>query len=338
MQKRFAAALSLNIWKHLPFFLEAVRAGSISKAAEALSTFEATTATTVARHLDALEAELDVKLLLRTVKGVTPTPIGEHVFRLVTEMERTWRRIETCSENDQLLTGPVRLWTSDGVGGYWLTPHLNVFHTLYPSITVEIVCSHDVPTTDRMEADLIVTYHEPTDPDVIVIATAMMIFKPFAARSYLQEYGIPETFADLYRHRICDHVQYPKHGEWQRWADLVRDHGYVTFRTNSSLTLGMVTLMGQGISMQPASISGREPSLVMLDIEGGYSASVQFWLTCHKSTKEIPRMRALIDYLKRTIFQRRSNDAGVRVLGLGDQLDSLSPPPVGDFIREQTRG
>ena len=301
-----------------------------------MSATEATTSTTVGRHLDALEAVLGVKLLLRTAKGVTPTPIGEHVFRLGTEMERTWLRIETCSEDDRSLTGLVRLWTSDGVGGYWLTPHLNIFHTMYPNITVEIICSHEVPSSDRMDADIVITYHEPTNPDIIVIAAAAMIFKPFAAKLYLQEFGIPTSFSDLGRHRLCDHSQYPRHGDWKLWADLVKDHPHVSFRTNSSLTLGMVTLMGQGISMQPASISGREPSLVMLDIED-YSASVQFWLTCHKTAKEIPRMRALIDYLKRTIFQRRASDTGVRLLGIADPLDNQAPPPVGDFIMRQSR-
>lgn len=85
----------------------------------------------------------------------------------------------------------------------------------------------------------------------------------------------------------------------------MRNHEHIIYETNSSLALGMVTILGFGISMQPVGIADRERSLVSLEIEN-YTAGVPFWLVCHKDMKNIPRMRAMIEYIRGVLFNNQS--------------------------------
>ncbi|HYD70729.1 LysR family transcriptional regulator [Azospirillum sp.] len=315
------SALAPADWIHLPYFLEAARCGSFTAAARRLNSSQPT----VGRHVEALEARLGTALFRRVAHGVVLTPAGTQVLGVAEEIERLVRLARSRGAAELGLSGTIRLWTSDGVGGYWLTPRLAGFQHAYPGIALEMLCSHDVPDVSRLEADVVVTHHEPTHPDVVPIASARMVFKPTAAHSYLRAAGTPRTLADLTHHAICDHLHYPRGGAWAAWADLVAGHRSVVLRTNSSLTLGMVTLLGHGVSMQPTTIARRESTLTVLDLDG-YSAPVSFWLVCHRETKDIPRMRALIDFLRSALFRQG---------GLLD-LDAAVPgdTPLRDFIAE----
>jgi DNA-binding transcriptional LysR family regulator len=287
-------------WDDLRHFLEAARTGSFRSAAVTLGT----TQPTVGRRVERLERRLGTKLLRRVAHGVRMTPSGEAVFKMATDIDRLMRQIELQAAADRSLAGRIRLWVTDGIGGYWLPPRLVEFHKTHPEITIEVICSNDIPDLTKMEADIVVTYEKPTNPNLVVLARASIDFRPFASREYLQYNGTPRTLADLQQHRICDHTEYPRTGEWQAWADIVRDHPCVSYRTNSSITLGHNTLYGAGISLQPVALAGLEPNLVMLDLDG-YTPRLDFWLVCHRENKDIPRMRALIDHLKTTLFAEK---------------------------------
>ena len=296
----FIAHPSATDWDDLRHYLEAARAGSFRAAALALGT----TQPTVGRRVDRLEKRLGTKLLRRIAHGVRMTPSGEAVFKVAGDIERLMRQLELQAAADRSLAGRIRLWVTDGIGGYWLPPRLVEFHRTHPEITIEVICSNEVPDLGKMEADIVVTYEQPINPNLVVLARASIDIRPFASREYLQLYGTPKNLADLQTHRICDHTEYPKTGEWQTWSDIVRDHPCVSYRTNSSITLGHNTLYGAGISLQPVALAGLEPNLVMLELDD-YSPRLDFWLVCHRENKDIPRMRALIDHLKTTLFAEK---------------------------------
>ena len=299
--KMYRPTLTPDDWEHLPFFLAAIRAGSFRGAAGLLGTAQPT----ISRHIKALEVRLGEPVCMRTSKGIQATPVGEKIFRLAEEIESTIQQVHISGSDGKDVSGDVRLWTSDGVGGYWLTPRLSDFHEIYPAITVKLICSHAPPDMAKLEADIVVTYHEPTHPDVVVITNAMMCFKPTASVQYLRRFGTPTTFDELRNHRICNHLHYPTEGGWRIWTECLRNHEHIIYETNSSLALGMVTIMGFGISMQPVGIDDRERSLVSLDIES-FTASVPFWLVCHRDMKNIPRMRAMIEYIRGVLFNNQS--------------------------------
>lgn len=292
--------MSLN-WDDVQLFLRVVRAGSFCAAAVEAPL----TQPTISRRIHALEERLGVRLFRRQVQGARLTPAGDAILTSALEMERSARLLEASAARETELSGRVRLWATDGIGGYWLPPRLAEFHKRYPAVTVDILCSQEPPKVDALEADIVVHWREPKHPDLVMLSSNKMTFCPCAAKSYLDIHGVPQTLSDLTRHRLCDHLHYPRDGEWKIWADLVDNSPSVCYRTNSSMTLGLTTIQGVGISLQPVGIVDREANLALLELDG-YFPSITFWLVCHRETKDIPRMRALIDHLQTVLFRSQS--------------------------------
>src|SRR5262249_12245436 len=123
MQERITG-LTATDWDDLRHFLEAARCGSFRMAAVELGA----TQPTVGRRVARLEKRLGTKLLRRVAHGVRMTPSGEAVFKVASDIERLMRQIELQAAADRSLAGRVRLWVTDGIGGYWLPPRLVEFH------------------------------------------------------------------------------------------------------------------------------------------------------------------------------------------------------------------
>src|SRR5260221_2626331 len=147
---------STTDWDDLRPSLEAARAGSCPAAAVAMGT----TQPTVGRRVDRLEKRLGTKLWRRIAHGVRMTPSGEAVFKVAGDIERLMRQLELQAAADRSLAGRIRLWVTDGIGGYWLPPRLVEFHPTHPEITIEGICSNEVPDLGKMETDIVGT-HEP---------------------------------------------------------------------------------------------------------------------------------------------------------------------------------
>jgi DNA-binding transcriptional LysR family regulator len=286
-------------WDDIKLFLQVARARSFSLAADNGSVSQST----MSRRIQNLERELGVELFHRTVQGIMLTPAAEAIIKLASEIETKVKLIEAMAAQETALSGNIRLAVSDGIGGYWLPPRMREFHRRYPSVTVEIICSQSMPETSAKGADIALSWHKPKHPDSVILSENQMVLRPVASAEYLKNYGTPKSLEDLKHHRLCDHLHYPKDKEWKVWAKIVEKSKNISYRTNSSWALGEATKNGVGISLQPIGVLNREPNLRLLELNG-YSASLLFWLSCHRNIKDIPRVRALIDYIKSEIFLR----------------------------------
>ena len=286
-------------WTDLQIFMRASRAGSLSAAAENAPWNQST----MSRRLTNLEQRLGIVLFSRTPRGITLTPTGEAVSELVNEIAQKVRAIETRASEEMGLTGTIKLWVSEGIGGYWLPPRMKEFHRRFPSITVDVQCSLRPPALGTSDVDIALSWHLPEHPDTVVLSEGTMTLKPTASLDYLETHGIPRTLSDLENHRLCENTDFPKTGDWKIWADIISQARNVCFQTNSSLALGEATLNGVGISLQPIDLESQEPTLRILDLDG-YAPMLRFYLTCQVQAKDIPRIRALIEYIKSELFTR----------------------------------
>ncbi|MDE2595054.1 MAG: LysR family transcriptional regulator, partial [Burkholderiales bacterium] len=95
-------------WNDLQYFLAVAREGGLSKAGLALGT----SASTVSRHITALEHSLRVRLFVRLSTGYLLTDAGSELFERVAEVERRThavaRRSSVAAEQEKV-TGLVRL-------------------------------------------------------------------------------------------------------------------------------------------------------------------------------------------------------------------------------------
>ncbi|HIW73434.1 MAG TPA: LysR family transcriptional regulator [Firmicutes bacterium] len=104
----------------------------------------------VSRSVGQLERALDCRLFLRTSKGVELTSEGEalyaHVAAGIARFEMGERELR---ERRNLEAGEIRVGASDMTLRFFLLPHLERFHTLYPRIKISVT---NGPTPETLRA------------------------------------------------------------------------------------------------------------------------------------------------------------------------------------------
>lgn len=130
--------------KHLRSFAAVVRLGSFTKAAERLYLSQPT----VSAHIQALEEELGVRLIIRTTKSLEVTPLGESVYRRATGILELHRQIAAlCSQDNQTI---IRLGASTIPSAYVLPQLLPEFRQLHPEICFTVHQSNSQGIADGL--------------------------------------------------------------------------------------------------------------------------------------------------------------------------------------------
>jgi len=138
-------------------FEAAARNASFTRAAEELFV----TPGAISRHVSALEAWLDVKLFIRTQRGIKLTPRGARYVRVLhgalDQIEYGTRQLQENSDDNTL-----RLKLPPTFAIRWLVPRLAAFHALNKNLDVQITTSHQPVDFDREDVDACI--HSGTSP------------------------------------------------------------------------------------------------------------------------------------------------------------------------------
>jgi DNA-binding transcriptional LysR family regulator len=291
----------INDWELLRVLLETARAGGLRKAELKLGL----TQPTIGKKIDRLEQMVGTKLLVRTKSGVSLTPTGEELYEIAEGMERlTERGLGGLQPSVAGSGGRIKVAMTDAMAGYWLPRRLRRFHREHPNITLDIHTIEfgaEVDLSNR-EADLTIMYKYPTDLDVVVLQETVMELAPMCTVAFAEDWGVPSTIADVAKFPvIAQPFHYHKVGSMKPWADMLEEHPMVVYRTTSSIVAALVARMGIGISLQPVGVLDREEGVMLLDIEG-FRCYLPFYLVCHKNVKDVPAVRAVINYLQNSLF------------------------------------
>src|SRR5205823_900022 len=123
-------------WDNLRYFLAVARTGTLSAAAEQLGTEH----TTVARHIHALEEELNSRLFHRSNSGYGLTEVGERLFTGAEAIESAYTSAKAAANNEgQTIGGTVRIGTPDGFGSLFLAPRVRLLADRHPKLEIEIL-------------------------------------------------------------------------------------------------------------------------------------------------------------------------------------------------------
>jgi DNA-binding transcriptional LysR family regulator len=122
----------------LRYFGAVVQHGSIRAAAEALHVAQSA----VSRQLQSLEQELDVQLIERRARGISPTPAGELLYRYWREASFHVERLRSEIDALQgLRRGNVRIATVESLTTGLLPDAIDKFRALHPGVTFEVMMS-----------------------------------------------------------------------------------------------------------------------------------------------------------------------------------------------------
>lgn len=237
----------------LQAFVTVVREGSFTRAAATLGV----TQSALSQTIGALEKRLQIRLLTRTTRSVSPTAAGE---RLVQAIGRRFDEIE--AELDALTAlrdkpaGTVRITCSDQVLKGTLLPKLGPLLQEYPDIKLEFDVNYGLRdiVADRFDAG--VRLGDYIDKDMIAIPIGPPLrMAAVASPPYFAENPAPKTPEDLMAHR-CINLRTPTYGGLYAW-EFEKDGRQLNIRVegplifNSSPHITAAALAGLGVAFLP---------------------------------------------------------------------------------------
>ena len=180
-------------------FISVVESGSFSESARRLGLSQPS----VSRQVNALEAQLGVRLLQRTTRSLSLTEAGQIYYdkarliqRAVTEASQAISGFKDSPSGLLRISAP-HTWTEAKIA-----PHLGEFLSLYPEIRLDLRCNDSIQDMVEERLDLVIRVGRATDSSYIAIPFSKFKIVLCASAEYLNKNGQPKTLADLNNHNF----------------------------------------------------------------------------------------------------------------------------------------
>ena len=237
----------------LQAFVMVAREGSFTRAATRIGVTQSALSQTIRN----LENQLDIRLLARTTRSVTPTQAGE---RLLASVGRHFDDIEAelslLTEFRDKPVGTVRITCGDHVLRNVLLPKLTPLLRQYPDIHMEFDVNYgfrDI-VADRFDAG--VRLGDTIDKDMIAVPISTELrMAAVASPAYFKRNSRPQSPHDLIHHN-CINQRFPSSGGLYVWEfehqgqELnVRVEGQLVLNTSTAIVDAAV--QGLGIAFLP---------------------------------------------------------------------------------------
>ncbi|QNH78778.1 LysR family transcriptional regulator [Pseudomonas protegens] len=189
-------------------FVHVVESGSFSAAARRLNLGQPAVSKSIAQ----LEAHLQVRLLLRSTRGLTPTEAGLAYF------ERARRTLEEACEAENAargsaaaLHGTLRIGAAVTFARMHIVPHLGAFLDRHPGLQVDVVLDDQHINLVEAGVDVALRMGNLADSSLNARKIAECPRLLLATPAYLATHGEPRHPADLSQHQALIYNRGPGH-------------------------------------------------------------------------------------------------------------------------------
>ncbi len=295
-------------WDKLRIFHAVADAGSLTHAGDTLNLSQSA----VSRQIRALEEALNATLFHRHARGLILTEQGELLFEATNSMShRLEAAVARIRDSKEEVYGELRVTTTTAFGSLWLAPRLAKFYEKYPDLTIDLMLEERVLDLPMREADVAIRMKEPSQADLIRKRLMDVHMRLYAAPSYLEANGTPETYEDMKSHKII--CQSTSAHQVSAGAAMVRE--LLTYGVKSSLTVNnyfgvlQATLNGLGIGVLPHYILEDFPEIQQV-LPQANSKAIPVYLAYPEELRASQRIAAFRDFVTEEInLQRKRNEA-----------------------------
>jgi DNA-binding transcriptional LysR family regulator len=237
----------------LLYFVTVAREGSFTRAAALLGV----TQSALSQAISGLEGRLDIRLLTRTTRSVSPTAAGERLLHAIgNRFDEIESELDGLTDMRDKPAGTVRITCGDHVLRTTLMPKLTPLLMNYPDIKVEFDVNsgfRDI-VADRFDAG--VRMGDTIDKDMIAIPIGPQLRMAVAASpGYFAERPKPKNPRDLADHN-CINQRMQSGGGLYVW-DFQKQDSQINVRVdgqlvvNTSLNIVDAAVAGVGIAWLP---------------------------------------------------------------------------------------
>jgi DNA-binding transcriptional LysR family regulator len=281
-------------WDDLKVFLHVARGKSLGSAAKRLRVDQST----ISRRIAHLESALGMALFERLPSGLRVNEAGE---RLLCHADRIESAVIAMHEDVQgggsRMAGRVRLATMEGIASLFLAARFSRLRQRHPNLTVELLTSPQTVSVNRREADLFLSFFQPTGQGMVSERLGCFQLGLYGSKAYLEREGMPERPADLARHHFVTYIDDLIQLDSVRWLDDVIRNPAVSFHSNSMIAQMNAAAGGIGLVLLPSfAADGRDDLIPVLHDK--MSTAREVWLNVHSDLQFVPRIRAVSGFLK----------------------------------------
>jgi DNA-binding transcriptional LysR family regulator len=279
-------------WDDVRVFLAVVRSGQLLGAARVLGINHAT----AARRIDALEAALSTKLLVRRTNGTTLSAEGEKFLAFAERMESQMLGAqEAVAARDLVLSGTVRIGAPDGFGVGYLAPRLGQLAEQHPGLRLELVPVPRTFSLSRREADIAVTLELPREGRLKARKLVDYALGLYASEAYLADHPAPATADELRQHRLVGYVEDLIFSPALDYTDEMLKGWTSDVSVSSALGQLEAVRGGAGIGILHSFMARRDPGLRQVLPRMALRRS--YWLVIHEDLRQLRRVAAVAEWL-----------------------------------------
>ncbi|MEP5151768.1 LysR family transcriptional regulator [Planktotalea sp.] len=281
-------------WSLVRAFLAVAETGSLSGAARSLSQSQPT----LGRQIKLLEDQLGLRLFERQPRGYVLTPTGESLLEPAKAMRTAFGQLSLrAAGRDDRMQGTVRITASEVMARHALPQIIADIRNAEPDIQIELVPTDSSENLLFREADIAVRMYRSTQLDVITKQIGKAALGVYAAQSYLDRHGTPESLEHMFDHVL---IGYDRD---DRIIQGVRDMGWpvtrdmFAVRCDDQNTYWELMRAGCGIGFTQQLLANRDPDMVRLFPELPLEP-LPIWLAAPEVMRSTPRIKRVWDLLE----------------------------------------
>jgi len=282
-------------WDDIRYFLEVVKAESMSQAAKQLGVNH----TTVSRRLAALEQQLGKKLFDRE-NGWAISPVGERLISFAETMSEEANNIERqVLADSHELSGLLRVTSADPCVELMMMPAIKKFIAEYPEVNLEVIATaEDLDLTSR-EADVALRGTDSPPPNLVGKRIATIGYAVYATKELKQLVEEEPAAKDI----PC--ITWVGDGHTlPEWIEKKMTRTRRVYRTSSINAMLAMAREGIGLAHLPCMIADQDPALERVSthpVVPGWG----MWVLSHVDLRTTARVRIFRDFLVDELMKKK---------------------------------
>lgn len=293
----------MELLSDIAVFVDVVRCGSFTAAAEKRGLSKSV----VSKYVTRLEDRLGARLLNRTTRRLSLTEVGQAFFersqRALGEIEEAEAEVSRLQSEPR---GELRLSSPMSFGILHVAPLLPAFQARYPELTVDMVL--DDRKTDLVDEgfDLAIRIGELPDSSLVARRLGPCRHVVCGTLEYFARHGVPQLPEDLADHPALTYRDQDAPSEW-RLVDSDGNYHSVAInrrlQMNNSLALREALLKGAGVTLTPTFVVGTDiqAGRLMAVLKEYKVLEVSIYAVYPQRKHVSPKVRAFIDFLSEKI-------------------------------------
>lgn len=282
MEKR-TNTLDWSLWQ---VFVAVADTGSLSAAARRLGQSQPT----IGRQVRRLEEDTGLDLFLRQPRGLDLTEHGRALLPAARRMAEASGEIAlTMAGEDRGMAGTLRITASEIVAFHHLPPILARLRAEAPQMNIVLIPTDTSENLLFREADIAIRMYRPDQLDIVTRPLGGLAVGAFAAQSYLDRRGRPETQADLIDHDLIGFDRSDLILRGMREMGLHMDRDDFALRCDDQVTYWELIRAGAGIGFGQIAVARKSPEVVRLFPDLAIPPLPVF-LAAHEAVRRTPRV------------------------------------------------